>query len=125
MKLFSLILIITSQFHADVRFQYKTVQISEIQLDLVDVPKKRLLISKGCMQKDGMFKCLAYSAFEKSAKSASKIDLTPPEIGAELCKKNGGVIVIAKFKNENENEISLCKFESDLSYIDLGSLFAS
>ena len=59
----------------------------------------------------------------KSAKSVSKIDLTPPEIGAELCKQNGGVIVIAKFKNENE--ISLCKFESDLSCIDLGSLFAS
>lgn len=102
----------------------ETVQSLTIEgqkIEFVEFKNLRLLISKNCLMKNKL-SCEAYRYFEQ-ASHASITQISPPEIGKELCKKFLGEVVLGK--NSTGDQMAICKFKKDSSFIDNGSLYSS
>jgi hypothetical protein len=84
-------------------------------------PGKHLTISKNCLR-NHQFECKAYSAFLEVAESTTATEKPPTEVSAALCKMHKGQTTMGF--TERKDEMGLCYFKSDGSYIDLGSLYA-
>lgn len=97
------------------------VRIGNTTIQMIELPRRRLMISKSCEKGTG-FECQAYLAFLLSKKSSKEEGKTPPEIGADLCVQAHGVVQAGAVSSKDE--ISLCYFSADRSYIDIGSLYA-
>lgn len=121
-RVFSILLIVSSTIPMSAKAsELVTLQVKNKKIQFVSDPGKHLTISKNC-QSNEKFHCKAYSAMMGVAKSTSSTEKQPPEISAALCKKQKGQTTMGL--TEKKDEMGLCYFKSDNSYIDLGSLYA-
>lgn len=98
------------------------MQIGGSSISFVEESARRLTISKNCLHQK-KFSCQAFTAFKKSKKSKAPPNDLPPQAAMAICKKQNGQVITGL--TESKNEITFCYFKKDLSYVDLGSLYAS
>jgi putative hemolysin len=93
------------------------------KIALVDVPERRLTISKSCERRPGQFRCKAYEAFEHASLAGHEEELRGgANPGAVVCGLARGKVKISRDAQGREN--AYCRF-SDGSLIDCGSLGAA
>ena len=90
--------------------------------EIINMPERRLSISKTCLNKKNDLNCLAFEAFQKAPAVKSNREY-PPEIAKDICVKSGGKIVMGL--TLKKDQAPFCYFQKDDSFIDVASLFAS
>lgn len=90
--------------------------------EIINVPERRLSLSKTCWNKKNDLNCLAFEAFQRAPAVKSSREY-PPDIAKDICLKSGGKIVVGL--TLKKDQAPFCYFQKDDSFIDVASLFAS